>query len=169
MEQWEQVFSAMEKNGGFATFNELYKLIDFSNWGTKTPRATVRQIVQLHDEFFKIKPGLWGLKKYEDEVRNIIGINRNNTFKNKETQHSYYQGVLVTIGNIRNMKTYILSQDNNKLYLSKPLKNISSIGNIYEFAYSKSIYNDIKNRINFISYEDIDKQFEYDKKQIAYF
>lgn len=232
--QWEQVYDAMEANGGFATFSQLYDLIDFTKWGTKTPHATVRQIVQLHKEFFKIKPGLWGLTEREKEIRDLLGINKDNTFKNKETKHSYYQGVITMIGNMRNFITYIPNQDKNKMYLNKPLKDISSLDNIYNFTYdeilnkaktvdviwfnvrrmpmafyeienstdithslnkfyelqdfhsrfiivapkerkreyikgiSNSIYNDIKERISFKSYDEIDKQLEYDKNVIKF-
>ena len=141
--QWEQVYDAMETNGGFATLNELYELIDFKTWGTKTPHATVRQIVQLHKEFFKIKPGLWGLTEKENEIRKIIGINKNNTFKNKETRHSFYQGVIATIGNMRSLETYVPNQDKNRLYLNKPLKEVSSLKSIYNFTH-KSILDKAK-------------------------
>ena len=46
MKQKDYVIKAMRKNGGYATFEQLNKIIDFTTWGTKTPFATIRQIVQ---------------------------------------------------------------------------------------------------------------------------
>ena len=233
--QWEQVYDAMMKYDGFATLSQLYDLINFKTWGAKDPHATVRRIVQTHEEFFKIKPGLWGLTQYENDIRKKVGINKDNTFKNRETKHSYYQGAIASIGNIRQYKTFIPYQDKNKLYLNVPLKNITNVENIFEFAYKdvlekaktvdviwfnirkmpnsffeienstnitdslvkfyelqdyyanfniviplerinefkmkieKSIYNDIKERVHLITYDDIDKQLEYENKKVSFF
>lgn len=65
MTQKENVIEAMRKNGGYATFQQLNQIVDFSTWKTKTPQASVRQIVQVNDEFFRIKPGLWALTEYK--------------------------------------------------------------------------------------------------------
>lgn len=70
MTQTEQVISAMREAGGSATFKELNNLIDFSQWRTTTPEATVRRIVQESAAFFKIKPGFWALTEYRDTVIN---------------------------------------------------------------------------------------------------
>ncbi|MDR1898069.1 MAG: hypothetical protein LBR10_14910 [Prevotellaceae bacterium] len=52
--QIEQVIEVMRQNGGYATFGQLNKSIDFSTWKTKSPQASVRRIVQLNDAFFRI-------------------------------------------------------------------------------------------------------------------
>lgn len=52
MLQKDYVIEAMRTNGGYATFQQLNKLVDYSSWGTKTPAATIRAIVQKNDEFF---------------------------------------------------------------------------------------------------------------------
>ncbi len=70
MTQTEQVIGAMREAGGSATFEKLNCLIDFSNWKTQTPEATVRRIVQESDAFFKIRPGLWGLIEYKGRLTN---------------------------------------------------------------------------------------------------
>jgi 5-methylcytosine-specific restriction protein A len=61
MTQTDQVIFAMREAGGSATFERLNELVDFSNWQTKTPEATIRRIVQESPAFFKITPGLWAL------------------------------------------------------------------------------------------------------------
>ena len=50
MTQKQQVIGTMRNNGGYATFQQLNRLMDFSTWKTKIPQASVRQIVQVNDE-----------------------------------------------------------------------------------------------------------------------
>lgn len=62
MYQYEAVEQVMQENGGYATLKHLYDNaphVDGSEWGTKTPNASIRRIVQNRDLFFKIRPGLW--------------------------------------------------------------------------------------------------------------
>ena len=61
MKQKQQVINVMKNLGGIATFGKLNSEIDFSSWGTKTPEASVRRIVQDSPAFFRLKPGLWAL------------------------------------------------------------------------------------------------------------
>lgn len=63
-----QVIDTLRRNGGYATLGDLYRLVDTSNWGTKTPNASIRRIVQQSIEIFKIHPGLWALEECRDEV-----------------------------------------------------------------------------------------------------
>ena len=75
MKQYEAVLLAMKQNGGYATLGQLYQTapkIPGSTWGTKTPFATIRRIVQQHDEFFKIRPGLWALTSEKDKVLRLF-------------------------------------------------------------------------------------------------
>jgi hypothetical protein len=57
---------ALVELGGYATLADLYKRIPIQNWGTKTPFATVRRILQMDSRFFRIRPGLWGLTAQRD-------------------------------------------------------------------------------------------------------
>ena len=77
MSQKDNVIEAMRRNGGYATFQQLNQIVDFSNWKTKTPQASIRQIVQIHDEFFRIKPGLWALTECKEYVLRHLGILEN--------------------------------------------------------------------------------------------
>ena len=74
MAQKDDVIVAMEKNGGYATFQQLNNMVDVSTWKTKTPAESIRRIVQVYEEFFKINPGLWALTKDKDEVLRKLGI-----------------------------------------------------------------------------------------------
>jgi hypothetical protein len=135
MKQREQVIEAMRKNGGYATLGQLNSLVDSSDWKTKTPQATIRRIVQLSDAFFKIQPGLWALKKYENSVLEKFQLKSKDEKKKELFTHSYYQGLIVEIGNMKGLQTYIPPQDKNHLFLEKPLKEMATLDKIYDFTY----------------------------------
>ena len=139
MKQYEAVIKVMEKNGGFSTLGHLYhhvlKLPD-CKWKTKTPYASIRRIVQDDRFFFKIKPGLWALKSHREDVLKKFSLDEKSSEKKKEEfSHSYYQGLLIEIGNLKGFETFIPNQDKNKKFLEKPLKEISTLNTIYAFTY----------------------------------
>jgi hypothetical protein len=137
MRQYEAVIKVMEENGGFATLSYLYEKalkVPGVVWKTKTPFASIRRIVQDDRFFFKIKPGLWALKTYKNKLpTEILSLIEEET-EGKFT-HSYYQGLIVEIGNIKGFKTYVPPQDKNKKFLSKYLKELTSLDTILEFTY----------------------------------
>jgi len=140
MKQHEAVVEAMRQNGGFATLGYLYQAalkIPGCNWGTKTPFASIRRIVQQHtDLFFKIRPGLWALTVQREEVLEKLALAEKSTrTKEAEFNHSYYQGLIVQIGNLNNFKTFVPNQDKNKHFLSHRLCDISTLGQFYSFTY----------------------------------
>ena len=135
MTQKDFVIEAMRRNGGYATFRELNQLIDFSTWKTKTPHASVRQIVQVYDEFFRIQPGLWALTECREEVLRRFEIRVNDQRSEELFTHSYYQGMIVEIGNFKKLSTYVPPQDKNKMFLERSLASITSMDKIYDFTY----------------------------------
>lgn len=139
MKQYEAVIVVMEENGGYATLGHLYQtVLDVPGvtWNTKTPFASIRRIVQDDRFFFKIKPGLWALKSHRDVVLQKFELDEQSSEQAKEEfDHSYYQGLLVEIGNLKGFQTFIPHQDKNKLYLSKPLGEYSSLKSFYQFTY----------------------------------
>ena len=78
MTQKEQVYLAMERNGGYATFQQLKRIVDTSDWRTKTPDATIRRIGQDNTEFFRLKPGLWDLTSCKENVLQRFEIQQEN-------------------------------------------------------------------------------------------
>ncbi len=146
MKQNEAVILTLEKLGGVATLGQLnQEVFKISNceWKTKTPFASIRRIVQLDKSIYKIKPGLYGLTKFKttNESKGIIQeteLNKNS----KEVidfNHSYFQGLLITVGNLKGLKTFIPNQDKNKLFLSEKLADIRSLNEIPPFSYSKLV------------------------------
>ena len=136
MKQKEYVIDAMMANGGYATLQQLNQIVDFSTWETKTPFASIRRIVQTNNEFFKIQPGLWALKECEEQVLKKFDIKQKDKKSTCEFTHSYFQGIIVEIGNLRNYDTYVPAQDKNKMFLEKRLSDITTTKTIYNFTYS---------------------------------
>ena len=135
MGQKEDVINAMRNNGGYATFQKLNCTIDFSKWGTKTPYASVRRIVQTNSEFFRIQSGLWGLIDQKQKILQKLNICEGDKKSETEFTHGYIQGIITEIGNIKKYSTYVPPQDKNRLCLERKLSNIATIGKIYDFTY----------------------------------
>lgn len=142
MNQNEAVVLTLEKLGGVATLGQLNQevfKIKECEWKTKTPFASIRRIVQLNKEIYKIKPGLYGLVKCKKslESKGII----EETEKNKDSleliefNHSYYQGLLLTIGNLKGMKTFIPNQDKNRFLLNTKLGDIRTLNDLPTYTY----------------------------------
>ena len=125
--QEKQVIEALENEGGYATLRRLNEVIDFSCWKTKTPEASVRRIVQVSDEIFKIQPGLWALETHRDAVLRKFNIKVGDKHSEEQFSHGYYQGLLVEIGKYKGRKTYIPAQDKNRLFIDKYLGDVADI------------------------------------------
>ncbi|WP_297975253.1 hypothetical protein [uncultured Capnocytophaga sp.] len=138
MKQHEEVIKIMEENGGWATLGFLYHHVDTSEWKTKTPFATIRRIVQDERFFFKIKAGLWALKSHKEQLLEKFELEVSSK-KEQDFSHSYFQGLLVEIGNLKGYHTYIPPQDKNKLFLDRKLGSVSSLGQILDFTYPEVI------------------------------
>ncbi len=145
MSQDQQVIQALEKLGGVATLGRLYQeVLKDHKWKTKTPQASIRRIVQVNNkDFYKIKPGLWALKsrRKELEARGIIvetEKNRNSKIV-QEFTHSYYQGLLVSIGNLRNLRTFVPNQDKAKMFLNEKLGDLRTLQKQPSYSYEKFV------------------------------
>jgi len=137
MKQYEAVLLAMKQNGGYATLGQLYQTapkIPGSKWGTKTPFATIRRIVQERDEFFKIRPGLWALASEKEKVLNLFS-GKTTQPKEMEYSHYFFQGLVAEIGNLQGFQTYVPAQDRNKPFAKQKLGNIITVSEFYEFTY----------------------------------
>jgi len=137
MNQREAVIEAMRANGGYATLGHLYKealKIPGVEWETKTPFKSINRIVQNEKYFFRIRPGLWALLEDKDKLPPDL------TQKPKpESDHTYYQGLLVELGNIRNEQTFVPRQDRGKPFLGKPLGRLITLDDIYPFTYPEIV------------------------------
>lgn len=143
MKQHEAVIQALEQLGGQATLAQLYyatlKIKDCT-WNTKTPEASIRRIVQKRPEIFKVRPGLWALRSYQKRLGLIEETPRNQDDAQAIQQsHSYYQGLLLTIGRLRHFETFAPQQDKNRLFINRPLKEIRTLDEIPPFSYPKIV------------------------------
>lgn len=140
MKQYESVIKVMEEKGGYATLGQLYQYVDVSTWKTKTPFASIRRIVQDDRFFFKIRPGLWALNSHKEIVLKYLSIDEKSTKEKIDLfNHTYYQGLIVEIGNIEGYDTFVPNQDKNKIFLSKPLLEYATLGEIFKFTYDEII------------------------------
>ena len=57
----------------------------------------------------------------------------------EERNHWYYQGLLLEMGNARNYKTYVPSQDGNRSFGSQKLKDVCAITRLPSFGYSEFV------------------------------
>jgi hypothetical protein len=143
MKQYEAVIRVMEDNGGFATLGFLYQevlKVKGCTWRTQTPFASIRRIVQDERFFFKIRPGLWALKTYRNRLpHEILPAKKVPESKKAEMDHTYYQGLLVEVGNIKGFKTTVPSQDKNKNFLGRKLVEVANMKEFYSFSYDHLI------------------------------
>ncbi len=140
MKQHEAVLEAMRQNGGYATLGHLYRTamkIPGCHWGTKTPFASIRRIVQVYPNlFFKIRPGLWALTSERERILEKLALDaKASPLEAEAFNHSYYQGLIVEIGNLKNYETFVPYQDKNKLFLSRKLAEVSTLREFHNFTY----------------------------------
>lgn len=125
MNQREAVIEVMRANGGYATLGWLYRealKIPGVEWRTKTPFKSINRIVQNRKYFFRIRPGLWALL----EAKNRLPAGLEKKAK-PESLHTYYQGLLVELGNLRKQQTFVPKQDRNKPFLGKALGGLATL------------------------------------------
>jgi hypothetical protein len=138
MKQYDAVIQALEKLGGQSTLADLYvetmKIKD-CEWKTKTPFASIRRIVQTRPEIFRIRPGLWALRSYKKKLGLVEAEGLQESKELVQNSHSYYQGLLVTIGNFRKHQTFVPNQDKNRMFINKPLSDIRSLQQLPAFSY----------------------------------
>jgi hypothetical protein len=140
MKQHEAVIIALEKMGGQATLADLYRetmKIEGPQWTGKTPFANIRRIVQQRPEIFKVRPGLWALKSYQKTLGLVENADKDKS--QVEQNHSYYQGILLSIGNLRGYQTFSPNQDKNRLFVNKPLKDVRTLQDIPQFSYDEIV------------------------------
>jgi len=139
VKQYEAVIRVMEENGGYATFahlNQHVLRVPGCEWKTRTPFASIRRIVQENPVFFRIKPGLWALESYRGRLPAEMLPGVRETEEHRLFTHSYYQGLLVEVGNLRRFETLIPAQDRNRTFLAnRRLGDLASLVRIRPFTY----------------------------------
>lgn len=146
MTQHEAVLKTLERLGGLATLGQLYQEVFKLRecvWRTRTPFASVRRIVQLHPDIYKIKPGLYGLKsrRAEHEARGMVASETGEKPGKRERtfDHSYYQGLLLLLGKLRGFDCWAPNQDKNKRFLDTPLGQLRTMDHLPAFSYDRLV------------------------------
>jgi hypothetical protein len=137
MNQREAVVEAMRANGGYAILGQLYRdtmKIPGVKWETKTPFKSINRIVQDPKYFFRIRPGLWALLEAGDKLPRDLAQK-----PKPESDHTFYQGLLVELGNLRKQETFVPKQDRGKAFLGKPLGGLVTVDDIYPFTYPEIV------------------------------
>ena len=147
MRQYEAVKLTIERLGGVATLSQInqhvFDVVD-CQWASKTPFASIRRIVRHTDGIYRIKPGVYALEEFrtELEAKGILV----QTDKNKESEevrtfnHSYYQGVLLEMGRMKHLDTYVPQQDKNRRFLNDcTLGEMRTLNDIPVFSYERLV------------------------------
>lgn len=140
--QTEAVVETMERNGGYATLKHLYENVPGvkdTAWNTKTPFASIRRIVQLSRQFFKVRPGLWALESHRNKLPGHIAALLSEpgrlAVRRDTASHYFYQGILTELGNMRGFKTYVPAQDKNRPFMERRLGDIAATTSLPSFTY----------------------------------
>jgi hypothetical protein len=137
MTQTDAVIEAMRQNGGYATLGYLYKeslKVPGAEWNTKTPFKSINRIVQNPRFFYRIKPGLWALKDSRTQLADEPAVSTK-----PESDHYFYQGLLVELGNMQGFQSYVPRPDRGKHYLSGTLGAVATLDEILPFTYPEIV------------------------------
>lgn len=147
MTQNEAIIETIRMLGGIATLGNIYQnafKIEDCKWATKTPHASIRRIVRTTQGIYRIKPGLYALESHRKqlEANGIVeetGFNKTSKVV-QDFNHSYYQGLILTIGNLKRFQTFCPNQDKNKRFASGCLDDLRSLHQIPSFSYEELIH-----------------------------
>jgi hypothetical protein len=73
------------------------------------------------------------LKSYQKKLGLVENADKDKS--QVEQNHAYYQGILLSIGNLRGYKTFSPNQDKNRLFVNRPLKEVRGLQDIPKFSY----------------------------------
>lgn len=146
MTQAQAVIETINKLGGVATLSQINQnVFDIKDceWATKTPFASIRRIVRHTQGIFVVRKGVYALEDFREELKKkgIVEQTAENadSVEVKEFNHSYYQGMLLEMGKVRNFDTFVPDQDKNRKYGNVKLADIRTLNKIPDFSYPKFV------------------------------
>jgi hypothetical protein len=137
---WSEAMEmAIIQLGYIATLKQIYAIApSFKDFKGLTPHKTINERVQRDDNFIKLRPGLYGLKNYLNELPDEYNPNIKKSEEEENIiTHSYVQGMLIEIGNFSGFKTF--TPDKNGLFVKKKLSEIITQPNIPTFTFKNII------------------------------
>lgn len=79
--------------------------------------------------------GLWALEECREKVLSKFELKIGDKHSEEQFSHGYYQGLLVEIGKFRNQTTYIPAQDQNRKFIDKRFRDITTTIELPSFTY----------------------------------
>ena len=147
MTQNQAVIETIEMLGGIATLNQInqhvFEITD-CQWGSKTPFASIRRIVRHTNGIYRIKPGLYALESHrkEFEQNGILVQDEHNQDSEiiKNFNHAYYQGLLLEMGKMRHLDTFVPDQDKHKQFLNQAqLGDLRTFQELPEYSFPQLV------------------------------
>lgn len=147
MTQNQAVIETIEMLGGIATLNQInqhvFEITD-CQWGSKTPFASIRRIVRHTNGIYRIKPGLYALESHrkEFEQNGILVQDEHNQDSEiiKTFNHAYYQGLLLEMGKMRHLDTFVPDQDKHKQFLNQAqLGDLRTFQELPEYSFPQLV------------------------------
>ena len=89
-------------------------------------------------DFFKIRPGLWGLTERREEILAKLSA-AGSPKETEQFDHSYFQGLAVEVGNFKGYRTCVPSQDRNRRFLSRKMSDLCSLPSCPPFTYESIV------------------------------
>ena len=144
MTQPQAVIEAIESSGGIASLGKIYQIAlqnPDCKWGTQTPQASIRRIVRHTKGIYVVRKGLYALESHRKqlEANGIVEVTKANENSQEIQQftHYYYQGLLLKVGGLRSLDTFVPNQDKNKMFLQEStLGELRSLDKIPEYSYA---------------------------------
>ena len=144
MTQAQAVIEAIRQLGGIAPLANIYNValsIPDCEWNTKTPFASIRRIVRHTKGIYVVRKGLYALESHRRqlEANGIVELTQANETSETVRQftHSYFQGLLLQVGNLRALGTFAPQQDKNKSFLpGQTIGELRSLNEIPQFTYN---------------------------------
>ena len=147
MTQNQAVIETIEMLGGIATLNQInqhvFEITD-CQWGSKTPFASIRRIVRHTNGIYRIKPGLYALESHRKELEQngILVQDEHNQDSEiiKNFNHAYYQGLLLEMGKMRHLDTFVPDQDKHKQFLNQAqLGDLRTFQELPEYSFPQLV------------------------------
>ena len=147
MTQAQAVIEAIRQLGGIAPLANIYNValsIPDCEWNTKTPFASIRRIVRHTQGIYVVRKGLYALESHRRQLEGngIVELTQANETSESVRQftHSYFQGLLLQVGNLRQLGTFAPQQDKNKSFLpGQTIGELRSLNEIPQFTYNNLV------------------------------
>ncbi len=142
---WSEAMElAIIELGYIATLKQIYQTAPkFKQFNGLTPHKTINERVQRDDRFYKLRPGLYGLKAHLDKIPYEYNPQVKRTVEQENIiTHSFIQGMLIEVGNLLGYKTFC--PDKSGKFLTKQLGEITTQKEVPSFTFSDIINKSVR-------------------------